>query len=84
MLADVEPVTDADGVRRLLVVHDRALDDDGAPVAAPNGMLSVVAEADVADRDARRTARAAWVRVTMTPSTFTSSRCGTTVRQASR
>lgn len=55
MLADVEPVTDADGVRRLLVVHDRALDDDGAPVAAPNGMLSVVAEADVADRDAWRT-----------------------------
>ena len=55
MLADVEPVTDADGVRRLLVVHDRALDDDGAPVAAPNGMLSVVAEADVADRGAWRT-----------------------------
>lgn len=60
MLADVEPVTGADGVRRLLVVHDRTVArqdaaDAGADVPAPNGMLSLVAEADVADRGAWHT-----------------------------
>ncbi|MGC5047954.1 S9 family peptidase [Micrococcus porci] len=55
MLAEVEPVTGADGVRRLLIVHDRELTGDGAERPAPNGVLSVVAEADVADRSAWRT-----------------------------
>ncbi|MDY6055213.1 S9 family peptidase [Micrococcus sp.] len=50
MLADVEPF-DHEGERALLIVHDRAA--DGTP--APNGMLSFVREADVADRAAWRT-----------------------------
>ncbi|MCG7423046.1 prolyl oligopeptidase family serine peptidase, partial [Micrococcus sp. ACRRV] len=49
MLADVEPF-DMDGRRRLLIVHDRLADG----TTAPNGMLSIVDEADVADRDAWR------------------------------
>ena len=55
MLADVEPVTGGDGVRRLLIVHDAELTGDGAESLAPNGMLSVVTEADVADRSTWRT-----------------------------
>lgn len=49
MLASVEPF-DLDGRRHLLIVHNR--DADGA--AAPNGVLSLVAEDEVADRTAWR------------------------------
>ena len=50
MLASVEPF-DLDGRRHLLIVHDR--DAEGA--AAPNGILSLVPEDEVADRTAWRT-----------------------------
>ncbi len=50
MLASVEPF-DLGGRRHLLIVHNR----DAEGKAAPNGMMSLVAEDEVADRSAWRT-----------------------------
>ena len=50
MLADCEPL-DIDGVRHVLIVHDRTA--DGRP--APNGMLSLVPQQRIEDRSAWRT-----------------------------